>query len=214
MLGELIGSDRAGSLGRAVSGSRVGRWLSEQLFGFDRRRPLPTFSAITFAAGLVAIEGRQRRTSRGPVVLLDDCLTGYCEPQINRAAVEVLEAAGFEVHLAGLNCCGRTLVSKGYLREAKQLAAANVAKLHDWAVAGATIVGCEPSCLLMLKDDYHDLFPTAQTETVAEATRLIDDFLLEQGIVKPVAADRAIAGASWPLPSKGGRAGCKTAQHF
>jgi Fe-S oxidoreductase len=139
---------------------------------------------------------RHRRTtnttSRGPVVLLDDCLTSYCEPQINRAAVEVLEAAGFEVHLAGLNCCGRTLVSKGFLREAKQLAAANVAKLHDWAVGGATIVGCEPSCLLMLKDDYHDLFPTAQTETVGDASRLIDDFLLEQGIVKPV-ADQAAA---------------------
>ena len=46
-----------------------------------------------------------RRTadnSRGPIVLLDDCLTSYCEPGVNRAAVRVLEAAGYEVHLAGL----------------------------------------------------------------------------------------------------------------
>jgi Fe-S oxidoreductase len=69
------------------------------------------------------------------------------------------------------------------LREAKQLARTNVAKLHDAAMAGVPIVGCEPSCLLMLKDDYHDLFPTVQTETVAEAACLIDDFLLEQGVV-------------------------------
>jgi Fe-S oxidoreductase len=120
-------------------------------------------------------------------VLLDDCLTNYCEPRVNQAAVAVLEAAGYEVHLAGIECCGRTLVSKGYLKEAKHLAQANVAKLHEWAVAGVSIVGCEPSCLLMLKDDYHDLFPTAQTETVADAAQLIDAFLLDQEIGVPQA---------------------------
>ena len=67
-------------------------WLHEKLLGIDRRRPMPRFERDNFqkwfkrhsAAGGVA------NAQRGPIVLLDDCLTSYCEPNVNRAAVQVL----------------------------------------------------------------------------------------------------------------------------
>ena len=119
-------------------------------------------------------EAKPALRSRGPIVLLDDCLTSYCEPKVNRAAVQVLEAAGYEVHLAGLPCCGRAVISKGLLAEAQQLARENIARLLPWAERGVPIVGCEPSCLLTLVDEYLDLVPGPEAQTVAAQAQLID----------------------------------------
>ena len=76
------------------------------------------------------------RTPRS-VVLLDDCFTTFQEPQIGRAAVEILERAGFTVELAGI-CCGRAMISKGFLTDARRLAQEGVAKLDRAATAAAT----------------------------------------------------------------------------
>ena len=163
-------------------------WLGERLLGMDRRRPLPTFNRKHFRRWF----RKHRRTSlevggngsppvtgpsRGPIVLLDDCLTSYCEPQVNQAAVRVLEAAGYGVHLAGLKCCGRAAISKGMLSYAKLLAEENIALLLPWAERGIPIVGCEPSCVLTLVDEYPDLVPGAAALQVAGAAALIDSHL-------------------------------------
>lgn len=162
-------------------------WLQERLLGIDARRPLPTFEREHFRRWF------QRRhpaasAPRGPIVLLDDCLTSYCEPRVNRAAVAVLEAAGYEVHLAGLPCCGRALISKGMLEEARQLARDNIAALLPWAQRGVSIVGCEPSCLLSLVDDYLDLVPGPDARAVAAQARLIDSHLVQHEIELPLVA--------------------------
>ena len=56
---------------------------------------------------------------RGPVVFLADSFTSYTEPAIGRAAIELLEMAGWDVQLAGDVCCGRALISKGLLTDAR-----------------------------------------------------------------------------------------------
>jgi Fe-S oxidoreductase len=124
---------------------------------------------------------------RRPIVLLDDCLTSYCEPKVNQSAVQVLEAAGYEVHLAGLHCCGRTHASKGFLTEAQELARQNVARLLPWARQGVPIVGCEPSCLLMLVDEYVDLVPGDESRLVASCAELVDSHLVRAGLSLPFA---------------------------
>ena len=55
------------------------------------------------------------------MLLLDDCFTTYNEPAIGRAAVRVLERAGYAVELAGLPCCGRPMISKGFLHATRSL---------------------------------------------------------------------------------------------
>ncbi|MBL8826430.1 MAG: 4Fe-4S dicluster domain-containing protein [Planctomycetaceae bacterium] len=160
-------------------------WLREKLLGIDRRRPLPEFERNHFAAWFDA-RPKVTQAARGPIVLLDDCLTSYCEPNVNRAAVRVLEAAGYEVHRAGLSCCGRAMISKGLLGPAKQLVAENVSKLLPWAKQGVPIVGCEPSCLLTLTDEYLDLLPGDDTRTIAAQARLIDSHLIRERIELPL----------------------------
>lgn len=166
-------------------------WLAKNVLGIDPRRELPRFERQHFRKWF-----RRNRAPgdpdassapRGPIVLLDDCLTSYCEPAVNRAAVSVLEAAGYEVHLAGIECCGRTLASKGFLQQAQQLAQTNVARLLPWAERGVPIVGCEPSCLLMLVDEYPELVPGDAARLVAAHSALVDTHLMKAEISLSVA---------------------------
>lgn len=164
-----------------------GGWLREKLLGIDRRRPLPKFHRRHFRKWFRAHERGQAAQqdgggSRGEIVLLDDCLTSYCEPHVNQAAVEVLKAVGYQVRLAGLECCGRAMISKGLVEEAKKLAAENVRRLLPWVERGVPIVGCEPSCILTLVDDYLDLRLGDAARQVAAACQVIDTHLVRAGI--------------------------------
>ena len=75
--------------------------------------PCPLSPAITFAAGFAGTSLAEAPERRGEVVLLDDCFTTYNEPEVGIATVKVLEAAGYRVRLAGLECCGRPAISEG-----------------------------------------------------------------------------------------------------
>ncbi|HEV3417107.1 MAG TPA: FAD-linked oxidase C-terminal domain-containing protein, partial [Pirellulales bacterium] len=184
----MAGVARVNRLGSAFA--PLSNWMSrfpgmglliQKLMGVDRRRPLPRFVHQHFQKWFRRHE-RPGAAPRGPIVLLDDCLTSFCEPQVNRAAVEVLEAAGYEVHLANLECCGRAAISKGLLRDAQQRARHNIELLRPWAEKGVPIVGCEPSCLLTLTDEYLDLVPGAAAQQVASAAALIETHLVRAGI--------------------------------
>jgi Fe-S oxidoreductase len=112
-------------------------------------------------------------------VLLDDCFTTFQEPQIGRAAVGLLERAGFAVELAGV-CCGRAMISKGFLSSARKLAQEGIAKLDRYAAAGVPILGLEPSCVLTLADEWPDLVPGAAARRVAAVAELADGWLARQ----------------------------------
>src|SRR5713226_5738859 len=122
---------RLAPLSNWIAASPPNRWLMEKLAGIDRRRPLPAFARETFTDWF----DRRRPPAaapRGSVVLFHDTFVTYNTPGIGRAAVEVLEAAGYRVQLVDKKCCGRPLISKGMLDEAKAHAAWNVARLLPW----------------------------------------------------------------------------------
>lgn len=120
-----------------------------------------------------------QRTTRGQVVYFHDTFTEYNYPRIGIAAVQLLEAAGYEVIIEHRRtCCGRPMLSKGLLTDARRAAARNVDVLAPYAKAGIPIVGTEPSCILTLRDEYVDLLPGDENvETVASHSYMIDEFL-------------------------------------
>ena len=152
------------------------RWALERWAGIDRRRSLPPFARQSFADWFL---NREVPSSgdRKKVVLFHDTFMNYNDPEIGIAATRLLEAAGFDVMLAAKRCCGRPAISKGMLREARSLAEANVEILYPYVQEGHAIVGCEPSCLLSLRDEYPDLVPGPESEAVAKASFLIEEFL-------------------------------------
>jgi FAD/FMN-containing dehydrogenase/Fe-S oxidoreductase len=164
--------------------SRPVRWLLEKFAGIDRRRSLPQLHADHFRRWLARHRPVSPAGSRGTVLLLDDCFTTYNEPAVGRAAVRVLEAAGYRALPAGLACCGRALVSKGFLPQARELIQAQAAGLAARLGDATPILGLEPSCLLTLVDEWPELVPGPATRRVAAAARLADAWLAEVGGAK------------------------------
>lgn len=159
------------------------KWALEKVAGIDRRRTLPTFAREDFRRWFRRHRADDRAGTRGALILLDDCFTTYNDPEVGIAAVRVLEAAGYRVELAGLACCGRPAISKGLLPMARELAAANVEKLLPAAERGIPILGCEPSCLVTLVDEYRDFRLGPGADMVAAAARLVDAFVGDQARV-------------------------------
>jgi Fe-S oxidoreductase len=153
------------------------KWLLEKGAGIDRRRTLPTFARDHFRRWFRLHVPSPNAGSAGDVVLLDDCFTTYNEPDVGTATVKVLEAAGYRVHLAGLLCCGRPAISKGLLPLARELARANVHRLLPYARAGTPILGCEPSCLVTLVDEYRDFRLGGAALEVAAVSAMADAFI-------------------------------------
>ncbi|MCS6858848.1 MAG: FAD-binding protein [Abditibacteriales bacterium] len=163
------------------------RALLEKLLGIDRRRPLPPFAKQTFPQWFTFHVSRLAHpASRPTVVLLDDTFMRYNEPHIGIAAVRVLEAFGHRVALAGLPCCGRPMISKGLLHDAQQLAAHNIYQLMFFIRQGIPIVGCEPSCLSAIQDDYRDLVGGEAAQQVAEHTFMLEEFLTTSSPDPPI----------------------------
>ena len=145
----------------STAAGRCPRFTRETLLRWDRRRARP-------------------RGTRGEVVFLADSFTTFNEPAIGRAAIELLEAAGWSVRLESAGCCGRSSISKGLLDQARGMAEAMVARLAPEAERGVPIVGCEPSCLLTLREEYPGLLPgDPRAQAVADATRLVEELLVE-----------------------------------
>jgi FAD/FMN-containing dehydrogenase/Fe-S oxidoreductase len=155
------------------------RRLLERAAGIDRRRPLPRFTRAT----LLRWDKRRPRRPSPPardVVFLADSFTTFTEPAVGRAAIELLEAAGYAVRLEAGGCCGRASISKGLLDRARAMAADMTERLAPFAERGVPIVGCEPSCLLTLREEHLSLQPDEpRARAVADRARLVDDLLVE-----------------------------------
>lgn len=178
------GLEWIGRLGRLAPGvtnrvfaNQAFRSLLDRMVGVDRRRELPALSGTTFQRWF-----RSRRSPRHSgakkIVLWDDCHISQHQPGLGRAAVRLLEAAGFDVHLvSGRRCCGRPMLSKGMLSRARANARHNVALLAPWAEKGVPVVGVEPGCISSFQDEYPDLLGTAESRTVAANSFFMETFV-------------------------------------
>lgn len=114
------------------------------------------------------------------VVLFIDTFTEFLHPSIGLSAIQVLKALDFDVNVPQWNCCGRTLISKGFLPEAKVKLQRLIDCLYEYAKKDIPIVGLEPSCLLTLVDEAKALHLDMQkVSTVANMSQLLVTFLAE-----------------------------------
>ena len=141
--------------------------VTERLLGLSAKRTLPRWRSDPFRVEELA--ARAARGSDRPsaaqsdgseVVLFSDTFTTWFEPENARAAVRVLEAAGYRVRPAAPPpgegrplCCGRTFLAAGLVEEAKREMARTLTALAPFVERGTPIVGLEPSCLLTFRDE-------------------------------------------------------------
>ena len=161
-----------------IAGNGLGKALVSAILGISSRRQQPRFARQSLPDWFAQRDRSRLSAAKfGAVALYNDTFMNYNYPEIGIAAVELLEAAGYEVQLVNGGCCGRPMISKGMLDQARELARSNMAGLYDYARQGIPIVGCEPSCLLTLRDEYPEFVPEEQARVVAENSFLIDEFL-------------------------------------
>jgi FAD/FMN-containing dehydrogenase/Fe-S oxidoreductase len=147
------------------------------LGGISTRRQMPAFAPETFKAWWAR---RSPRNLGGPRVLLwPDTFNNHFHPQTARAAVEVLETAGFHVVVPKASlCCGRPLYDFGMLDTAKSLLREILDVLRPEIAAGTPVVGLEPSCVAVFRDELMNLFPMDEdAKRLSHNTFILSEFL-------------------------------------
>ncbi|HEY1378641.1 MAG TPA: FAD-linked oxidase C-terminal domain-containing protein, partial [Gemmataceae bacterium] len=150
--------------------------------GIAQQRRMPAFAPETFKHWFFRRAARKDQ-NRPAVILWADTFNNHFHPDTAKAAVEVLEAAGFRVLVPPQPlCCGRPLYDFGMLDQAEALLRDILTTLRPLIEAGVPVVGLEPSCLAVFRDELLNLFPADQ-----DAKRLHDQsFLLSEFLVKKV----------------------------
>jgi FAD/FMN-containing dehydrogenase/Fe-S oxidoreductase len=155
--------------------SDAAKWLVDM----PQQREIPHFAPETFT--------RWFRSRRGglvtgtEVMLWPDTFTNHFQPEIARAAVEVLEDAGCRVTIPERAlCCGRPLYEFGMLDLAKRQLRQILDELRPQIRRGVKIVGLEPSCVSVFQEELPNLFPgDADAERLKEQVCTLAEFLDE-----------------------------------
>ena len=157
-----------------------GKWVQSWL-GIHPERQFPHLASQTFTTWYRSQqEPEQKSNLKKQVVFFHDTFMEHNEPQIGKAAVKVLAGAGFKtIILEHKKDSGRPAVSKGLLDTASKLAKHNIKLLAPYAKKGIPIVGCEPSVMAMLVDEYPDLVPGEETNLIQANVLMIEDFIVK-----------------------------------
>ena len=192
--------------------SRVLRWAGERALGIAAARELPEWHARPFRDAEMGDRGdapgggsrsvtdsvpnspmnlsappattNVEPRSPHPVLLFVDTFNRYFDPDVARAARDVLRRLGYDpvaTHPESTPrrplCCGRTFISAGLLDHARAELRRTLSALSPLARQNLPIVGLEPSCLLTLRDEALHLCPGDDARAVADHAFLVDEFL-------------------------------------
>jgi Fe-S oxidoreductase len=154
-------------------------WASQVIAGFSRERPLPKWRRDVFDDTAASVEH--------DVVLFADTFNRYFERENLDAALAVLSAAGYRVHVAKPAgddkrplCCGRTFLSVGKADEARKEAERTLTALAPYLDRGAPVVGLEPSCILGFRDEIPALIRSETAKRLGAQSLLFEEFLARE----------------------------------
>jgi FAD/FMN-containing dehydrogenase/Fe-S oxidoreductase len=165
------------------------RELAKLASGMAMERSIPAFAPFTFKEWF---KGREVRVqphstaakvasgfSRTDVLLWPDTFNDHFHPETAIAAVEVLEHAGFDVTIPrGAFCCGRPLYDYGMLDRAKTWLVNILDALGPEIDAGVPVVGLEPSCVAVFRDEMREILPASErAKRLARQTFTLGEFL-------------------------------------
>jgi FAD/FMN-containing dehydrogenase/Fe-S oxidoreductase len=165
--------------------------------GIDGQRELPRFARQRFTRWH---KHRGPRPSGPPVIVWPDTFTNNFHPEVGKAAVAVLEDAGFRVQVPTRPlCCGLTWISTGQLGTAARVLKAAIAELRPALQAGRRVVVLEPSCAAVFRSDAAELLGFDDARLLARQTTTLAELLTE---------------ARWrPRPGRGENASGKAIAH-
>ena len=169
--------------------------IGKRLAGIAPERDAPPFARESFTDWWRR-EGRPEPDPTDPdtVLLWPDTFDNHMHPHVPRAAVRVLEAAGYHVAVPRTPvCCGLTWISTGQLGVARRVLERTLTVLRPWLAAGTPIVGLEPSCTAVFRADAKELFgDTEEVSRLGDATVTLSELLLRRDWSPPRLARDAV----------------------
>ena len=160
--------------------------------GMSREREIPAFAPLTLQDWFA--ERGERNAGAPRVLLWPDTFTNHFHTEVGVAAAEALEAAGCQVVIPqGQVCCGRPLYDYGFLSLAERYLRRSLAQLGEELRRGTPIVGIEPSCVAVFKDELPKLLPhDDDARRLSGTVRHLGEFLRERGLEPPHLAGKAL----------------------
>jgi FAD/FMN-containing dehydrogenase/Fe-S oxidoreductase len=151
--------------------------VAKFLGGIAQERHMPPFAVEPFKAWFR--RRGPRNEGKPQVILWPDTFKNYFQPDVGKATVEVLEAAGYHVLVPEADlCCGRPLYDFGMLDTAQAWLRQILHTLRPWIEAGIPLVGMEPSCLAVFRDELGGLFPNDEdAKRLANQSFILSEFL-------------------------------------
>ncbi len=154
------------------------RKLANRLVGFHPERTMPLINSFKKFSSETP-----RHAVKGKVYLFLDEFTQYNDGEIGGKAILLLEKLGYEVIIPEHIESGRTYLSKGLVKEAKNIAIRNIQLLSAIITPETPLIGIEPSAILTFRDEYLDLVPEELREAaknIAQNTLLFDEFIAKE----------------------------------
>jgi Fe-S oxidoreductase len=167
-------------LANLVTHAPVLKDLVKRAGGLTTEREMPPFAHQTFKAWF-----RERgpvNPDAPPVVLFPDTFNNFLHPETAKAAVEVLEHAGYRVIVPQEPlCCGRPLFDYGMLDTAKVFFDRLVDGLSPYVREGIKVVGVEPSCVAAFRDELPNMMPHDEdAKRLTKNTLTLAEFLVNE----------------------------------
>jgi FAD/FMN-containing dehydrogenase/Fe-S oxidoreductase len=164
--------------------------ITKPFLGIAPQRNMPRYARQTFVSQFNARRAASQAAKpagepalRQRVLLWPDTFNNHFNPDTAMAAVEVLEAAGYQVTIPRKPlCCGRPLYDWGFLRQAKALLCEVMDELRPELAAGVPIIGLEPSCISVFRDELHNLFPASEdAQRLGKSAVTLSEFINREG---------------------------------
>jgi Fe-S oxidoreductase len=177
--------DRANQLASQVPGlynffisNKLTGGIFKRLAGFAPQRSLPKLQGTTLQKWFR--EQNRDISSGNKVLLFCDEFTNYNDADIGITAIKLLQRLDYQVEIPKHLESARTLLSKGMLNKAREIAIRNVELLQDLVDESTPLLGIEPSAILSFRDEYLALMPEnlkAAAIRIAANTYTIEEFL-------------------------------------
>ena len=160
--------------------------IRESWLGISGNRTMPLLKDKRFLTSQVHSNSAQSAAGDSTyenVIFLVDPFTEYYQPHVGTAAWKLLVSAGCHIKLLPVSGAGRTKISKGFLKPAKDQAKKLISSVNQLDPTGEMpIIGVEPSEIYTLKDEYPDFFPGERVvKSMAARAYMIDEFLIRHG---------------------------------
>jgi FAD/FMN-containing dehydrogenase/Fe-S oxidoreductase len=162
-----------------IMGAPILGGLMKAIIGVAAQRKMPQYASYTFKEWF-----RKREivnAGKTKVMLWPDSFNNHFHPDTSIAAVEVLEHFGFQVIIPKMHlCCGRPLYDYGMLDTAKKWLNEILDNLRDEIREGIPVIGLEPSCTAVFRDELPGLYPFDEdAKRLSQQTFLLSEFIIK-----------------------------------